>query len=127
MTLYPGPVFEMAREQFHIIAGRLEIPDAERDRLLLPKRTIAVSCPHSYGRWAHQAAQGFSRPAPSDVGPRQGRRALLRRHAHRCNGANGPTTREADRVLAERNDEIFIIPGILCNAGGMVFSYFEWM
>jgi glutamate dehydrogenase (NAD(P)+) len=45
MTLYGGPVFDMARKQFHVIADHLGIPDDERDRLLLPKRAITVSCP----------------------------------------------------------------------------------
>ena len=39
--------------------------------------------------------------------------------------ANGPTTVEGDRILNERGIEV--LPDILCNAGGVVVSYFEWV
>ncbi len=42
-----------------------------------------------------------------------------------CEGANGPTTLPADDILAAKN--IFVIPDILANAGGVTASYFEWV
>jgi glutamate dehydrogenase (NAD(P)+) len=40
-------------------------------------------------------------------------------------GANGPLTTEADRILAEKR--VFVVPDILCNAGGVTVSYLEWV
>jgi len=50
-------------------------------------------------------------------------------HRIRCRilaeGANGPTTADADEIVADK--KIFVIPDILANAGGVTVSYFEWV
>jgi glutamate dehydrogenase (NAD(P)+) len=55
-----------------------------------------------------------------DVAPRLQCRVL-------AEAANGPTTPDADAVLDRDRRDIFVIPDILCNSGGVIVSYFEWV
>ena len=57
---------------------------------------------------------------------------ITSKNAHRvqtqsilCEGANGPTTLPSDDIL--RQKDVFILPDILANAGGVTVSYFEWV
>ena len=79
MTIYTGPVFEMARRQFAVIADHLEIAEDERDRLLYPKRAITVSCPIHRDDGSTVVYQGYRVQHHLALGPlRQGgRHAIL--------------------------------------------------
>ncbi len=72
MTIYTGPVFDMARQQFQVIADHLEIPHDERERLLYPKRAIAVSCPIHRDDGRIAVFQGYRVQHHLTLGPTKG-------------------------------------------------------
>ncbi len=72
MTLYTGPVFDMAREQFHTVADYLDIPKGERDRLLYPKRAVAVSVPVHMDNGHETVFQGYRVQHHLTLGPTKG-------------------------------------------------------
>jgi len=56
---------------------------------------------------------------------RRPKRALIVDVPIELDGANGPTLPQADDILAERG--ITVVPDVICNAGGVTVSYFEWV
>jgi glutamate dehydrogenase (NAD(P)+) len=101
---------EVVALQKHVAAGRrlADFPMAERipsDELLTLPCTVLVPA-------------ALERVITQENAPRLRCRVL-------AEGANGPTTPEADAIL--NDSDIFIIPDVLCNAGGVTVSYFEWV
>jgi glutamate dehydrogenase (NAD(P)+) len=72
MSIYTGPVFKMARDQFQVIADYLEIPHDQRERLLLPKRAITVSCPIHRDDGSTAVFQGYRVQHHLTLGPTKG-------------------------------------------------------
>jgi glutamate dehydrogenase (NAD(P)+) len=72
LGLYTGPVFDMARKQFEQVANHLEIPPDERERLLLPKRALAVSCPIHRDDGSQAVFQGYRVQHHLTLGPTKG-------------------------------------------------------
>ena len=72
MTIYKGPVFEMAVQQFAVIADHLSIPVEERDRLLMPKRAITVSFPIHRDDGTTTVFEGYRVQHHLTLGPTQG-------------------------------------------------------
>jgi glutamate dehydrogenase (NAD(P)+) len=72
MSIYAGPVFDMARQQFQVIADHIGIPEDERDRLLCPKRAITVSCPIHRDDGTTALFQGYRVQHHLTLGPTKG-------------------------------------------------------
>lgn len=71
-SIYTGPVFEMARSQFHSVADFLEIPESSRDRLLYPKRAITISVPINMDNGETAVFQGYRVQHHLTLGPTKG-------------------------------------------------------
>lgn len=72
MTIYTGPVFEMARRQFELTADHLGIPKDEPERLLYPKRAITVSVPIHMDDGRTEVFQGYRVQHHLCLGPTKG-------------------------------------------------------
>jgi glutamate dehydrogenase (NAD(P)+) len=72
MTVYSGPVFDMAVNQFAVIADHLAIPMDERDRLLLPKRALTISCPIHRDDGSIAVFEGYRVQHHLTLGPTKG-------------------------------------------------------
>ncbi|HVA35833.1 MAG TPA: Glu/Leu/Phe/Val dehydrogenase [Stellaceae bacterium] len=72
MDIYSGPVFEMARQQFHTVADHLSIPDNERDRLFYPKRAVAVAIPVNMDDGRTRVFSGYRVQHHLTLGPTKG-------------------------------------------------------
>ena len=72
MTVYAGPVFDMAARQFEVIADHLSIPMDERERILMPKRAITVSCPIHRDDGSIAVFEGYRVQHHLTLGPTKG-------------------------------------------------------
>jgi glutamate dehydrogenase (NAD(P)+) len=122
-------------------AGYKVIGIIEVDGSLLNKNGIDVQAVTDY-RAKNRTLKGFSGAEAADPAelfltdcdiliPAATENQITSRNADRvkckilAEGANGPTTAAADDILADK--KVFVIPDILCNAGGVTTSYFEWV
>src|SRR5206468_12911948 len=72
MEIYDHPTFRMACRQFDLVADRLEIPPAERDRLKYPKRCMAVALPIHCEDGATKVYTGYRVQHHLALGPTKG-------------------------------------------------------
>ena len=71
-SAYTGPVFDMALAQFQDVAEHLEIPEDQRMRLFMPKRTLIVSCPVNLDSGRIAVFQGYRVQHHLTLGPTKG-------------------------------------------------------
>ncbi|MCB1544392.1 MAG: Glu/Leu/Phe/Val dehydrogenase, partial [Rhodoblastus sp.] len=71
-SAYTGPVFDMALAQFQDVAEHLEIPEDQRLRLFMPKRTLIVSCPVNLDSGRTAVFQGYRVQHHLTLGPTKG-------------------------------------------------------
>ena len=88
--IYDDEVFQMACDQFQVIADYLNIDKNDRDRLMYPKRAIAVTLPVHMDDGSTQDFPGLSRAASPHARPDQGR------HAFRAESLDGRNRRARD-------------------------------
>jgi glutamate dehydrogenase (NAD(P)+) len=86
MTVYSGPVFDMAASQFGVIADYLSIPNDERARLLLPKRAVVVSCPIHRDDGSTAVFEGYRVQHHLTLGPTKGHSFCRKRRSRRSCG-----------------------------------------
>ena len=72
MTVYSGPLFDLAVNQFGLITDHLPIPMEERDRLLQPKRVTTVSCPIHRSDGSVVVFEGYRVQPRLTLGPTKG-------------------------------------------------------
>src|SRR5437667_9892952 len=72
MEIYDHPTFHMACRQFDLVADRLEMPMAERDRLKYPKRCMAVALPIHCADGSIKVYTGYRLQHHLTLGPKQG-------------------------------------------------------
>src|SRR5436190_20422665 len=72
MEVYESPMFRMACRQFDLVADHLEIPDAERDRLKYPKRSMVVAVPIRRDNGSTEVFSGYRVQHHLTLGPTKG-------------------------------------------------------
>ncbi len=85
----------------------------------IPRRRESSRCRPAHQRLRDSDSRRHGKSSSPAKTPTQLKCKIL------AEGANGPTTAAADEILADKG--VFVIPDILCNAGGVTTSYFEWV